>query len=760
MHRFIIPYFTDFHSGGLKNFCRYANNFGMKRWRELWLKKIWLKTVHQSWCLVWFAVGVVAGVVLGLIFRINFFASPWFFVLIGIFSMISYVRPLYVTMILALSSGFLVSFLRVATELNGINYVQNLQNETVMVTGTVDGDPETDESGTKVRLKSLQFGEGCGGEDGECVEAQGSLYLSLIKNGEIRRSDKIMVKGKLGDGFGTYAGYMYRPTVVKIMHPEPGDVVLKVRDWFAERIRGLIPEREAKLGLSYLLGMKSGLDDDLSESLRVVGLTHIVVASGAHLSILVEIARKIFGKMSRFSGLIFSMIFIVFFMAMVGWTPSIMRAGMMSILTLISWYVGRKIQPWRMILLVAAVTLLVDPMFVINLGWLLSFASYAGIMMLGPSLTKFFYGEKKPGFFGSLVLTTLAATLMTLPVVLYYYGQVSLISVIANLLILPTLSYAMGLTFLTGVVAGVPFLETAVSWCATKLLDYHIFVVESFGAMEQFLVKIEPYQPQVFLIYVPIVILLLVKKVVKLREANNIFGVIKMSGHSKWATTKRQKAVVDAKRGALFTKIGNQIAIAARAGVDPAMNPSLAMVLEKARLANMPKANIERAIARVADKNAAALIEEVYEAYGPGGVGIIIEVATDNKNRTMPEVRHTLDKNGGRMAEPGSVMFQFARKGVIEVTEKGDDAMMAALDAGAEDVVDEEDETVIYTVAADLMKVRGALVEAGLNVTSAELQYVPTSYVPVEGEAAEKLEKLLGAIDDLDDVVNTYTNAE
>lgn len=231
-----------------------------------------------------------------------------------------------------------------------------------------------------------------------------------------------------------------------------------------------------------------------------------------------------------------------------------------------------------------------------------------------------------------------------------------------------------------------------------------------------------------------------------------------MSGHSKWATTKRQKAVVDAKRGALFTKIGNQIAIAARGGADPAMNPSLAMVLEKARHANMPKANIERAIARAADKSAAALIEEVYEAYGPGGVGIVIEVATDNKNRTLPEVRHTLDKNGGRMAESGSVMFQFSRKGVIEVAEKGDEVMMAALDAGAEDVVEEDDGTVIYTDASDLMKVREAM--AGFTISSAEVQYVPTTYVPVEAEVAEKLERLLSAIDDLDDVTNVYTNAE
>ena len=233
-----------------------------------------------------------------------------------------------------------------------------------------------------------------------------------------------------------------------------------------------------------------------------------------------------------------------------------------------------------------------------------------------------------------------------------------------------------------------------------------------------------------------------------------------MSGHSKWATTKRQKAVVDAKRGALFTKIGNQIAIAARQGTDPAMNPSLAMVLEKARLANMPKANIERAIARVADKSAAALIEEVYEAYGPGGTGIIIEIATDNKNRTLPEVRHTLEKNGGRMADPGSVMFQFRRAGEIVISEKSEDALMQALEAGAEDAEEVEDGIEIITSDKDLMKVRQSLLDASLTVTNAELAYIAKNKVTISEEDSEKLGKLLDSIDDLDDVVNTYTNAE
>ena len=233
-----------------------------------------------------------------------------------------------------------------------------------------------------------------------------------------------------------------------------------------------------------------------------------------------------------------------------------------------------------------------------------------------------------------------------------------------------------------------------------------------------------------------------------------------MSGHSKWATTKRQKAIVDAKRGAAFTKIANQIAIAARSGGDPTMNPTLAMVLEKARKANMPKVNIERAIARAADKSAAAMIEETYEAYGPAGIGIIIEIATDNKNRTMPEVRNALAKNGGRMADPGSVMFQFARKGVIEILEKGEEALLTALDCGAEDANENEDGIEIITEVADLMKTRQALIDAGLTVENAELRYIANTSVPVSEEDAEKVDKLLNAIDDLDDVTNVFTNAE
>lgn len=234
-----------------------------------------------------------------------------------------------------------------------------------------------------------------------------------------------------------------------------------------------------------------------------------------------------------------------------------------------------------------------------------------------------------------------------------------------------------------------------------------------------------------------------------------------MSGHSKWSTIKREKGAKDAKRGAIFTKIGNQIAIAARSGTDPTMNSTLALAIEKAKQANMPNNNIQRAIDRVSDKNAAVLEESTYEGYGPGGVGIIVETATDNKNRTYPEVRTAFTKNGGSIAEPGSVAFQFTRKGVIRVAASGEDALLTILDAGAEDAVEEDGEIIVYTELKDLAKVRTALVDGGLEVKEAELQYVPNAQVEVsDPEVARKVFKVLDALDDLDDVVNVHTNAD
>jgi YebC/PmpR family DNA-binding regulatory protein len=234
-----------------------------------------------------------------------------------------------------------------------------------------------------------------------------------------------------------------------------------------------------------------------------------------------------------------------------------------------------------------------------------------------------------------------------------------------------------------------------------------------------------------------------------------------MSGHSKWSTIKREKGAKDAARGAVFTKLGNALAMAARGGVDPDTNFALRLAIDKAKAANMPMANIQRAIDRVKDKNAAQLQEVLYEGYGPGGVAILVETATDNINRTYPEVRLAFSKHGGNIAEKGSVVFQFDQKGMIRVRGvANDDLLMQAIDAGAEDVQEEPSgESVIYTNAKDLAKVRDALKESGIDIIEAELTYVPNNVVEVTDEpTAGKIMRLMDALDSLDDVTNTHVN--
>lgn len=233
-----------------------------------------------------------------------------------------------------------------------------------------------------------------------------------------------------------------------------------------------------------------------------------------------------------------------------------------------------------------------------------------------------------------------------------------------------------------------------------------------------------------------------------------------MAGHNKWSKIKRGKAVEDAKRGAVFTKIGNQIAIAAKSGADPSMNPGLAMAIEKARAANMPNANIQRSIDRGSGKLGGEQIQEVlYEGYGPGGVAVLVECATDNVNRTYPEVRLAFSKHGGNIAEKGAVAFQFDRKGAIRVKGTGDELMLTALDAGAEDVQEEDDESVIYTDPKDLTGVRDALRDAGLEVIESEQTFLPNNTIEITDEAtAGKIIRMMDALEGNEDVVNTHVN--
>jgi YebC/PmpR family DNA-binding regulatory protein len=238
-----------------------------------------------------------------------------------------------------------------------------------------------------------------------------------------------------------------------------------------------------------------------------------------------------------------------------------------------------------------------------------------------------------------------------------------------------------------------------------------------------------------------------------------------MSGHSKWATTKRKKAVIDAKRGKIFTKLIKEITIAAReGGGDVNGNPRLRLAVDNAKSANMPQDNIERAIKKATGELEGVTYHEFnYEGYGPSGVAIIVEVATDNKNRTVAEVRHLFSKYGGTMGETGSVAWMFARKGIITMPQQSkseDEIMELVLEAGADDFQSEDQYFEVQTSLESFESVRKTLIDKKLEIENASLQWIAKNSITVSGEEAEKVIKLIETLEDLDDVQNVYSNAD
>ena len=238
-----------------------------------------------------------------------------------------------------------------------------------------------------------------------------------------------------------------------------------------------------------------------------------------------------------------------------------------------------------------------------------------------------------------------------------------------------------------------------------------------------------------------------------------------MSGHSKWATIKRKKAVLDSKRGKIFTKLIKEITIAAReGGGDVNGNPRLRLAVDNAKAQNMPQDNIERAIKKATGELEGVIYYELtYEGYGAAGVAVLVEVATDNKNRTVAEVRHLFSKNGGSLGENGSVSWMFDRKGVVTLPTEGKkevDILEIVLDAGADDLTTEEDYFEVMTSVESFETVRRALVDKNFTIENASLQWIAKNMIEVKGEDAEKVMKMIEGLEDLDDVQNVYSNAD
>lgn len=386
-----------------------------------------------------------------------------------------YHRYVYLLPVLIVG-GLCIGVWRGSTQQLELTITQSLTGAT-LVTGTVREDVDTDARGQLVlRLSNLKIG---------AKEAEGNAWVTTRSGADIQRSDRVSLEGQLQEGFGSFVVAMYDSTLTKLERPEPGDVALEVRDWFADGVRTAVSDPEASLGIGYLLGQKRALPLELAEALQIVGLTHIVVASGYNLTILVRLARRLFEKVSKYLAALSASAMIAGFIAITGMSPSMSRAGLVAGLSLAAWYYGRKFHPVILLLIAAAVTVAVNPSYIWgDLGWQLSFAAFGGVMILAPLLQRFFFGEKKPGFVRQIFGETLSAVIATAPILMYAFGQFSNVAVIANMLVLPLVPLAMLLTAVAGFGAIIfPSFAEILGLPASWLLGYMVYIAESLAKL-------------------------------------------------------------------------------------------------------------------------------------------------------------------------------------------------------------------------------------------------------------------------------------
>jgi competence protein ComEC len=455
------------------------------------------RRLHQSWLIAAVGLGVLIGCAVTQVTDGYFADVGWLLLSVIMMVGVFYNRQAWLVPAAILAGGLIGAWRGSFEQVNLFQY-QPYYGRTITLTGTVSDD--VTDSG------------------GQAVVTLGDVKINRSLPGKVRlttgsitakRGDQIIVKGKMTAGFGSYAGVIYRGQIEKVVEPIPGDVARRVRDWFAAAVRKAIPEPQASLGLGYLVGQKSALPSNLTDALKVAGLTHVVVASGYNLTILVRLSRRLFGKISKFMAAFGSGCLIACFMAVTGLSPSMSRAGLVSGLSLLTWYYGRQFHPLILLVLAAAITTLFNPSYVWgDLGWMLSFLAFAGVMLVGPIGQAYFFGDKPPGTVRQILGETMAAHLVTAPVIMLSFGTLSNVAIFSNLLVLPLVPLAMLLTFIAGIAALIaPGIATIIGLPANWLLDYMVKVVRI--SADQPWAQTE-FQPAVWLVIVSYVAMILV----------------------------------------------------------------------------------------------------------------------------------------------------------------------------------------------------------------------------------------------------------
>ncbi len=454
--------------------------------------------VHASWFIGWWCLGFLGGA--GLCAAVTS-TSIYCLLISGLLCIVACTKPYRAALVLVITAGCLAGMWRGSILKADLQAYQPYYAKTVTVSGMVAQDASIGAQGDqRLNLKKVTING---------ASLAGEMWVSIVKK-DIKRGDTITVRGKLGEGFGNLSATMYRAEVVAIIRPSPGDVARRVRDWFAAGVRHGIPDPQASLGLGYLVGQKSALPEDLEADIKTVGLTHVVVASGYNLTILVVFSRRLFLRVSKYFATLASGIMIMSFMLITGLSPSMTRAGLVAGLGLLVWYYGRKMHPFVLLSFAAAVTVMVQPSYIWgDLGWYLSFLSFIGVIVLAPLVHHYFWGlNNDPGTIRGLIVETLSAQIITTPIILMSFGLFSVYALVANILVLPLVPLAMLCTFIAGIAGLVaPAVSPLIAMPATIILKYSTEVIEWTAALPNSQIEIIFNPPVMLISYIGLSIL-------------------------------------------------------------------------------------------------------------------------------------------------------------------------------------------------------------------------------------------------------------
>jgi competence protein ComEC len=430
-----------------------------------------MRRLHVSWHIAWFSVGVLAGAAVAAVAPPGIAAGAEWLLVIGALVAAALWRRTAFMLVVMVIGGTVLGLWRGSGLHMDLTAYAPYYEQKVVVSGRVAEDTTLGPRGDqRLRLDAIRINH---------AHLPGQLWVSTPSHADIKRGDEVSFRGMLKKGFGNLAGSMFQATLVEATRPTPGDVAREVRDWFANLVRSAVPEPQASLGIGYLVGQRSALPEDLNHSLQLLGLTHVVVASGYNLTILVRLARHVFARFSKYLAFLAATTMITAFILVTGMSPSMSRAGLVAGLSLAAWYYGRTIHPFVLLPVSAAITVIANPAYIWgDIGWYLSFAAFTGVMICAPLLRDYLWGKAQIGTFRRILVETSAAQVLTLPIIAYVFGHIAPLALPANMAILPFVPLAMLLTCIAGVGAWVaPSVAQWVGWPASWLLHYMTTVV-------------------------------------------------------------------------------------------------------------------------------------------------------------------------------------------------------------------------------------------------------------------------------------------